>query len=268
MDPERDEELRRYQLCWLAFASISLGLGLLFIDAGCNLAFLLTFNPELRGLLRSSGWEWGVGAPITWGTVIGSYLLLGRSEDPTWRRRAGLLVVMNGIDLLFWTISHLDELGLGPGYLEHAWLPHAISSGLGWAEFMLFAMMAAEMAAQLGRPEVHEHALSARSICTIGLMLWAIEFVSRTDWAHGWPLEAKPIGPRTHLLILGSTLLLTIGAFQVTLLCLSACRMCGRTLARMRAEYESHDLLRSRSEPFDDDRDRWFDEQKTQDPWA
>jgi hypothetical protein len=284
MDLQQEEQRRRYQRYRVGFGLIALGVGVLFIDSGCHLAWYLTFHPELKSLVTSRWWDWALGTTITWGTLIGSYFLWGRLQDPSWQnragllvvmntdeaarklidsawqRRAGLLVVMNGIDLVTWVISHSEDLGLGLGTANHDnfWLLFQVSRGLGWAEFMLFASLAAELLAHLGRTEAIETGLAARSLCSIGLVLWVIAFISQTDWAHGWPLIQKPPGPRSFLLFLGTQLLWTIAAFQVTVLSIAACRLSGRAVAKMTSEEEGHELLKSRSEPFDDQRDRWF----------
>src|SRR5579864_2994688 len=106
MDLEREELRHNYRLCRAGFALIALGLTLLSLDSGCLLAGFLMRSRDLWSLRLTTWWDWLVGAPITWCTLVGSYLLLGRSSDPVWQRRAGLLVIMNGIDMIVWTLHH------------------------------------------------------------------------------------------------------------------------------------------------------------------
>ncbi|HEV3162933.1 MAG TPA: hypothetical protein VGZ22_02750, partial [Isosphaeraceae bacterium] len=93
MDLQQEEQRRRYQRYRVGFGLIALGVGVLFIDSGCHLAWYLTFHPELKSLVTSRWWDWALGTTITWGTLIGSYFLWGRLQDPSWQNRAGLLVV-------------------------------------------------------------------------------------------------------------------------------------------------------------------------------
>jgi hypothetical protein len=272
MDLEREELRHRYRLCRVGFGLIALGLGLLFVDCGLHLALLLGGGGVhgIVGVLKSQWWVWLVGAPITWATVVGAYLLWGRSADPVWQRRAGLLVIMNGIDLLSWILQHSDDLGLHLGPLGNDWLRYQLSTGLGWAEFLLFATMAIDMLSQLGKDPATEINTGARSMATIGLVFWAIVFVAQTDWGKGLPLQPRPIpqqmGRDTWILIMfGSTLLTTLTSFQVAVLCGSAFLGCGRALQVMNHDDLAEDLLRSRSETFAEDPDRWF--VQDDDPW-
>jgi hypothetical protein len=267
MDFEREEQRGRYRLCRVGFGLIALGLGLLLVNSALWLAFLLTSAHDILTLLKNPLWDWVVGAPITWTTLIGSYLLWGRSTDPSWQRRAALLVIMNGIDMINWAVRHGDALGLRLGPVGHDWLRSQVSEGLGWAEFLLFTSMAVDMLEQLGKNPSAETGAAARSLSTIGLVFWAIVFMTATDWTSGWPLEHRQMGQDKWILILfGTSLLTTITSLQVAVLCGSAFLHCGRVLAEMNQEDLAEDLLRSRSETFADDPDRWFN--RDNDPWS
>jgi hypothetical protein len=101
--------------------------------------------------------------------------------------------------------------------------------------------------------------MGARSLSSIGLVFWAITFVSLTDWTHGWPLKSVAIRPREFVLIhLGSMVISTIAAFQVTFLTVTASRYCTRALAEMDKEDRGDELLRSASEAFSNDPRDWF----------
>jgi hypothetical protein len=267
MDLEREEQRHRYRLCRAGFGLIALGLILLGVDGALNLALMVTpHHNVLLSLLTNPWWGWLVGAPITWTTVIGSYLLWGRSTDPAWQRRAGLLVMMNGIDLMVWTLYHGDELGLQIGKVGHDWLFLQVTRGLGWAEFLLFTSLAVDMLTQLRKKPSPETGLAARSLATIGLVMWAILFVAQTNWAKGWPLVPQKIPGEMGILIYFATCLLTtIASIQVAALTGSAFVECGRALAEMNQEDMSDDLLRSRSETSADNPDRWF--HNDHDPW-
>jgi hypothetical protein len=267
MDLEREEVRRQYRLCRIGFAFVALGVGLLCLSDACFSAFLLTGKWQILELLRTSWWDWLVGSPITWCTVVGSYFLWARAADPSWQRRAGALLVMNLIDLILWTISHEEPLGLRLGDLGNPWFRQALASGMGWVEFMLFASLAAELSAHLGKAEAPQAHLAARSVATIGLVFWLLSFLSQTDWKGGWPLvqqPPKPPGLEPLLFLLGASVLTAITSFQVAALCLGASRQCARVLAEMDEQDGAHDLLSSRSESGDDDPRHWYDDD---DPW-
>jgi hypothetical protein len=92
-------------------------------------------SPDRRD--RHHPWyPWLVGAPITWGSLVGSYLLWGRWSEPSWQRRAGLLVLMNGFDLLTWFLHNAEALGLPSDpqlqrlLTEHAWFLTSLTRAL------------------------------------------------------------------------------------------------------------------------------------------
>jgi hypothetical protein len=265
MDPEREDLKVRYRLCKAGFSLNAIGLGLLCLNTAVVMAYMLTGEEDIRELLQNPLWDWLVGAPITWTTLIGSYLLWGRSKDPAWQRCAGLLVLMNFVDLMLWALEHGEALGLRLGDVGHEWFRYQLGRGLGWAEFLLFTRLATDMTGLLGKPEAPEVGRSASSLASIGLILWALGFITQTDWRHGWPLVHRRLGPRFMLMRLGGNLLLTITAYQVAALNIAAARECGRALAAMDQEDQSHELLRSRSEPFGDDHNFW---NPHEDPWA
>lgn len=266
MDLERDERRYRYRFCRAGFALLALGLAFLCLDACGVLGFLLTFDPRIRAAIRSEWWDWFVGAPIPWATLIGSYLLWGRSTDASWQRRAGVLVLLNASDVVSWAIAHNAQLGLGLEELRHEWLLTQITSGLGWVEYMLIVSLAVEMTRELGKRSDADAGMATQTLATIGLVFWLISFVTRTDWTQ-WPLVEKQFVPAKLPVILliglGMNLLTTITAFHVTAHCISAYRQCSLALAYIDAEeHASDELLRSRSETSADMPDHWFEDVK------
>jgi hypothetical protein len=238
----------KYRLCGAGFALTALALGLLGLSGGLDLVMMFTGDPAVGGLVRHPLWTWLVGAPITWGSLIGSYLLWGRWREPRWQRRAGLLVLMNATDLLFWILDHGDDLGLGFGRVGHGWLRMHISMALGWAELALFAGLAGDFSAHLGKREAPDAARAARSFSGVGAVVWLFWFLKHTNWIH-WPLVSRRfIGLNTYLLMAGTTLLQALTALQVTLLCVLASRQAGQIVRELTAKANSADPLRSRSE--------------------
>lgn len=247
MDWDIVDERPKYRMCQTGFVLIALALGLLCIDAMLDLATWFTGNQAIGMVLRDPLWTWLVGAPITWGSLLGSYLLLGRWNESDWRRRAGLLVLMNTVDAGFWIITHGDALGLGLGPVPHPWARLHVGMAIGWAELLLIASLAADVSIRLGRARVIEAVRAARSCALFGAMLWAIWFVTQTRWDH-WPLVARKLNLEGVLLMLAAVLVLALTSFQVTILCILASRQCGRVIRDLNREDQDHDLLRSRSE--------------------
>src|SRR5262245_27385964 len=109
---ELDDPRPRYRLVGGGFGLIGLALGLLSMDAALDFAWLLSWHPGLRALMGNPTWSWLVGTPITFASLIGSYLLWGRWTEPRWQRRAGLLLLMNTGDVGLWMTQHARDFGL------------------------------------------------------------------------------------------------------------------------------------------------------------
>lgn len=249
---EPDEESRpRHGLGRVGFGLIALALGLLCVVEVSLLAYLFGAQHQVQALHDHPAWLWLVDAPITWGSLVGSYLLWALWNQPSWRRRAGLLLIMNAIDAGMWTVVHAEELGLGPEPRELSWTFFLMASGLGWCELLLAASLAAEIAAQLGNSEAVDSGRNAYSVAIIGLILWAITALSQTDWG-AWPLRLRPTAEYPILLLL-MTVLLILLTFLVTVLCLTAARLSGRYLREQARREVDDELLKSRSETEADD---------------
>src|SRR5205823_13017835 len=168
--------LLRYRLCRAGFALIALGLSLLCLDMACHLAIWMTRDGKLLGMIQHPLWSWMVGAPITWSTLLGSYLLWGRWTEPGWQRRAGLLVFMNFIDLIQWAVEHGDALGLRLGTVGHPWLRYQLGGLFNWVELALCASLAADVSAHLGRTDAPQAGQTSRAFAIVGLVLGLVLF--------------------------------------------------------------------------------------------
>jgi len=251
----------RYRLCQIGFTLSGLALGLLSLANASRLAVIFSGQWQLQWIFQTPLWDWGVAAPITLASFVGSYLLWGRWREITWQRRTGLLVLMNGIDVLLWAkhvLAQLPELlpGQKPPVSPHEWLEMLIIMGLGWSELVLYASLAADVSSQLGNEESRSTGRAAQTLCTVGLALWAMMFLTQTDWDR-WPLIAKQT-PAVVMMRLGETFLMALAAFQVTILCMATARQCRRYVRELNYE-DGHELLTSRSDNPDwgQDRDRW-----------
>jgi hypothetical protein len=252
MDIEIENLRPKYSLCRAGFLLMAISLGLACLSRGCTLVSFVTINPALTDLLRSSFWTWGVGAPITWAALIGSYLLWGRWTEPEWQRRAGLLVLMNAIDLVTWFVEHRGAFGLAGGQLQHDWLIFQVTELLQWCEMLLITGLATDLILHFGEEQQPEISRAAQSLAMIGLGLTVVYCLLQTDWTK-WPLQPLRRGPGV-MMFLGSLLLMTMATFQVTALCILAARRCGDYLRELEKHAGADDLVGSQSES----KDPWY----------
>ncbi len=146
-----DPLLPRLRLCRLALGLSALALGLL-----CASNIALEFAPllgvhQFLGLLGKPFWIWGIEPVITWGSLLGAILFLGRWDDPSWQRCAGLLVLLDAVDAGTWLLSHAQALGISERSVEaHGWLITLLTLGTGWIELLLTAALAEQVAHQAG----------------------------------------------------------------------------------------------------------------------
>jgi hypothetical protein len=263
MELDDDDTLAgRYRLCGIGFALSGIALGLLSLSSGLSTVLFLTGQSSLRlQIFQHPLWEWGVRAPITLGSFVGSYLLWGRWRATSWQRRAGLLVLMNGIDTLLWAkevIARQSVLlpGQQPPASHHEWLLHLFVIGIGWAELILFAGLAADVSGQLGNEESQNSGGVARTFSFVGVLLWAMMALTQTNWER-WPLVHFR-SAEWAIMMIGTEFLIALASFQVTVLCMSTSRQCRRYVRELNHD-DGHELLASRSDDPDwgQDRDRW-----------
>src|SRR4051794_17221883 len=152
-EPGPSNHRTRYTLCRAGFGLIGFGLALLGLDSACWLLIILTQSPALWNLVHEPWWPWAIGAPITWATLIGSYLLWGRWSDTRWQRLSGLLVMFNMIHVALWALDMSGELGLRPGKVGHEWFRHQVAEALNWVEYALIAGLAVDVLEHLGASE-------------------------------------------------------------------------------------------------------------------
>ena len=253
--PDWDHEPPRPKLriCRAGFALSGIGLTLLAFSAAVELGFLLSFSPTLIMVMESAAWKWLVGGPITWMTLVGAYLLWGGWADPSWRRKAGLLLLLNSIDGVQWVLGSEQDLGLRLGRVGHGWLRSQVAEGFGWIEFALYARLAAQLLAHVGDKEAGASAVKARALSAVGFVLWAFGFATRTAWRRGWPLMPRMLRLPGWLTLLGQSALTLATSLNVVVLCVGACRRCTRAIAAEHTEEQGLDLLTSRSETAEDE---------------
>jgi hypothetical protein len=246
IDLEREQLRKTYQLSRLGFAILSMALVLACFP---SLLHLLFFNHRFVLWVSQSAWFRWLDTPIVWGSLIGTMLLWGRWDQPSWQRRSGLLLAMSLVDLALWFIDQGEALGLRQGDFGHDWLRHNLGQALGWAEFALIASLSGDYLVHLGNDQARDSAISTRSMAATGAVVWMLLFCEQTDWGAGWPLQhLRMRGMESLLLFHGFSLIWAITLIQATAMTISAARQSGVVLAEMDREDQDHDLLRSPSE--------------------
>ncbi len=242
----------RYRLCRFGFVLAAVALGLQCADIVLTLFAQFGGNLDLLNVVQDARWSWIVGSTITWCAFVGSLLLVGRWSEPRWRRRSVLLVCFNAFDVLLWVSHHGRTFGVILPVLQNLWVQQAVSV-LQWFELLLFASLARDVLDHLGQKGGQEVYLITRAFATIGVMVWVFLMMIGTRWEAGWPLRLRPLTLETLLIHLGSSALLALTAFQVTLLCVHASRGCSSFLTELERAESDHELLKSRSELADDE---------------
>jgi hypothetical protein len=252
-DETADEGPRpRIRACRFGLGLIALALGLLCLSNMAFLSRLFGQGQAIGPILSHPLWRWGLGATIPWAALVGSYLLWGRWSDGSWQWRAGLLVLLNGVDAGLWVLDNALDLGLKlPSLERHQWFTFVLTLGTGWLELGLTASLAAEALKRIGHqpPEgVSVPQARAWSLVAVGLVLWAMIAFGLTRW-WDWPMlprMGRGRGGDLRLLVLLSVVMQTILTFQVTAQALGASRLCRKALET--ADHPDMDLLKSRSE--------------------
>ena len=238
----------RYRVCRVAFVLSALAHGLLGADGLCHVFTFLSGDWNLFQVFESPYWDWLVGAPITWGSVLASYLLIGRFPDSRWRRRAWLLAAMNSADLIQWSLDHAEILGLpaGLGGGGRSILSMVMGPLTNLAELILSADLAGELMGHLGhRDEATPRIQAARMVAGIALMLWALLQMNLWDLQIGRVPQLRRMRGDAFNLFLGSLGAQAITAMIVAFLCLRAGLICNEVLVAI--DRHDHD-----NDPFAD----------------
>lgn len=243
MDHDFQQERQTYQLCQMGFAALSVSLVVATFCAIVALPIHLHGVPFMPWLVHSELWKW-LDVPVVWGSVLGSYLLIGRFSTPSWQRRAGLLLAMCCVDAVLWGLDHADALGFAEVEFGHRWFRYSLGQALSWPEFALLASLSSDMLVHLGVGQAGETGRSTRSLAGTGAVVWMLLFMIRTDWRAGWPLCVRRVVKADMLILdLGATMIATIALIQVTALAIAATRQCSSLIAELRSREQGDHLF-------------------------
>ena len=240
---------RRYRLVGLGLIFGGIASGVMVVDSIAWLAVWIgLFDQRVHALfnfLAGPVWQWGAGSSVVFAALIGSMFLLGRWDEPLWRRRSGFLFLTAAGGLFFWTLHHARDLGIAENPIPEDWARDAVRMTLRWFWMGSLAMLATMVAEHLGREDAQEAgSLVMGLVVTCGL-LYTLYVLQQT----GWPFQRRGVfTPLTRLLAIGVSALRAIASFLLTLLCLNAARRSGSLLRDLRRSTTDIDSLRSRSE--------------------
>lgn len=246
---ERERLRKTYQVCGMGFGILSVALILASLTFILSLVYEFTQLQLIRDLFTSSWYQW-IDSPIIWASLLGTTLLWGHWESPSWQRRTGLLLVMCLVDVVLWSMNQASILKFFNRDFGHEWLRSNLGQALGWAELTLISTLACDYLEHLGVQRVKEAAKSIRSLVTTGAAMWMLLFCAQTNWKEGWPLQpGGRIGnPEGLLLSIGVVMIQTIILIQVTGLTLLAARQSSKILQDLDHDDPFQDLLRPNSE--------------------
>ena len=250
-DPGVDR--RRYRLVGLGLLFGSVAAGVMAVDAAAWLLYWVQIgNPQAQTIgnfLSGDGWQWGAGTTIVGAAFFGSALLMGRWDEPAWRRRSGLAFLLAFGGLFFWSLQHAHELGLSETPLPEAWARDGARHTLRWFWMGTVAVLAASVGEHLGREDARESGATVVALMVVSGLLYALFFIQTTNWRAGFPLQRLPwITPLIWLMLISLCALRALATFLLTRLCLDSSRRCSEILRELRHAESNVESLRSASD--------------------
>ena len=229
-DPdEPSDPRRRYRVLRFGFQLGALALGLQSADAILSIASQFFGVRELDLELHAPQLRQILSAGLTCSAAISACLLVARFPDRSWNRRAGLLAVFNSFDILLWASRGKTFLWFAMPEPKLAWCSY-FAGGLQWFEMLLYASLAIEFSAHLGREGIQETGRYAKGFALFGLTLWGLVLMGASHLGHGLPFfQIRSID--VFFMYLAGHIVLAIATFSAMLLCASASRESSRYIA-------------------------------------
>lgn len=229
-----DDYLKTYRLSRTGFLFLTIGLApLALLQVLIIVGEVLVGDRQIEMWLQQSTWLDWLPTLATWSTLIGSTLLWGRWDNPSWQRRTSLLMAMCLIDVGIWFLDLGDPQGVG----DWAWFRTQFGNALGWAEVALLASLSGDFLTHLGVEQADESARSTRSLAASGALIWLLLFCETANLHDGWPIKPKARIPRQTLLLdLGTNLIGIICLIQVAALVVAAFHQSDRQVREMEVD--------------------------------
>ncbi len=240
MEFDNEGRLRALKAARFATAILATTLSIVTIRMAFDLAGMFGFVRLPFRLIRDPWFRFTESTIVDLFCLLGYYLLLKASADPTWRRISSLLVLMGLADLALWSIEYRKQLAilLGLGTInpdfKYEWLRFHLGVGLGWFELLWVCRLAWSLSAHVrsldpepekplaqktfdpndwfnelddrSKPkyEIPISAESARAVAAtgigVGMIAWAVFLAISTDFT-AWPPRMLILGRRQAPLI-------------------------------------------------------------------
>jgi hypothetical protein len=243
MDNDTEElracRCRSYRASWFGFSLYGSYLALTALFAlASDFSLFVGGRRNLGGLLGIDSFESHFDTFRTWARLLACFgLAAAWPDDPSWRRRARLLLVLAIGDVALWATVAAVPLGLATEPTRHSFLLDNLRMALGWSRYLLLASLAADLATSAGTPGAREFGRAARSTAMTGAALWFAFFLCFVEWDRPWPLA-----PRRRLsiealqLMMAYTLINLVCLVQAAVLTLIAARAAARMLGEAARE--------------------------------
>jgi hypothetical protein len=239
----------RYRLTGFGLALFSFSYLLLLFDVIVVLAGKFRLLPELDEVGRHTYWLWGVRAPIHALSLLGAYLLVGRWDTSSWRRKSVVLLILNAIEVVNWCLNHGAPLGVPPLPEAYRWSSDLLKLGMVWVGLAIYTSLVGDLLIHLGQRDALTTSRSTCAMSWTGFGLWSLLVLSCTEWTV-WPLqprflsraEAQLARMNFHI----SSLLLMIILFSVTIAGLTASRECARLVRDWTRALDREDVFETK----------------------
>jgi hypothetical protein len=242
LENERERQRRSYYLSWIGFGLITVWLMVAALYRSTYLLLVFTnHTPNVGRLLGVDALEFTCITIWVWSRSLGSLFLWSAWPEKTWKRRAGLFVMMSMADLGLWATQYCVQLGIRQQPADHEFLRMSLSMALGWARLILVASLAGNFAEHVGYRRAQEFVKAATSTASTGAILWFFYFISEVNWRRPGPLAPIRLDPSLIMLMLTTYVVMTISIIQLVLLALLATRSSMEALREMRQEDKVYD---------------------------
>jgi hypothetical protein len=237
LENDRDRQRRSYYLSWIGFALITVWLMVSALYRTAYLLLIFTGHPPNVGRwLGVDTIEFTCITIWVWSRSIGSLFLWSAWPETTWKRRAGLFVMMSMADVGLWATQYCVQLGIRDQPADHEFVRMSLSMALGWARLILVAGLAGNFAEHVGYRRAQEFVKGATTTASTGAILWFFYFISQVNWTRPGPLVPVAMDSSLIMLLLTTYVVMTICTIQLTLLSLLATRESMEAIRAMRQE--------------------------------
>jgi hypothetical protein len=226
----------RYALCRLALGLAAVSCTIMTIDAAGHASPFFLRDPKLLQFFLDPNWALVAGSVLTWCALLGSLLFVGRWNEPNWRRRSGLMLLISVACLGMWVVRHAGLFGLIRGEAPYVQLRMQVTLGLRWIWMLLLIDLSADVAEHLGLASARRDRAAARVAVFVAVLFWGLVVLLVLPDILELPIRHGPMRLRQLMLpLVGHILTRCAACFLTTITALSAARECSRILKELRS---------------------------------